>query len=63
VPYSAAATVTEYYLFHRNPDAVARLTITTIVNDPAYLQEPFITSSDFKKEPDNSKWNPVPCKG
>jgi hypothetical protein len=63
VPYSANAAVTEYYLFHRNPDAVDRLTITTIVDDPTYLQEPFITSSDFKKEADGSKWSPVPCKG
>jgi hypothetical protein len=62
VPYSADATVTEYYLFHRNEGAGDRLTITTIVEDPAYLQQPFITSSDFKKEPDGSKWNPTPCK-
>jgi hypothetical protein len=63
VPYSADAVVTEYFLFHNDPDAGERLTVTTIVEDPAYLLQPFITSSDFKKEPDNSKWNPVPCKG
>ena len=63
VPYSANATVTEYYLFHTDPGAGVRLTITTIVEDPTYLAQPFITSSDFKKEPDNSKWEPIPCKG
>jgi hypothetical protein len=62
IPYSANATLTEYYLFHRNSDAADRLTITAIVEDPVYLQQPFITSSDFKREPDNSKWHPVPCK-
>ena len=62
VPYSANATVTEYYLFHADPGAGERLTITTIVDDPTYLMQPFITSSDFKKEPDGSKWNPVACK-
>ena len=25
------------------------------------LQEPFVTSSNFKKEPDGSKWRPRPC--
>jgi hypothetical protein len=63
VPYSADATVTEYFLFHSDPGAGDRLTVTTIVDDPMYLLQPFITSSDFKKEADNSKWNPVPCKG
>jgi len=62
VPYSANATVTEYYLFHADPGAGERLTITTIVDDPTYLMQPFITSSDFKKEPDGSKWNPVACR-
>jgi hypothetical protein len=62
VPYSANATVTEYYLFHADPGAGERLTITTIVDDPTYLMQPFITSSDFKREPDSSKWNPMACK-
>jgi len=35
--------------------------VTTIVDDPVYLQEPFVTSSNFKKEPDGSKWRPRPC--
>ena len=62
VPYSANALVTEYYLFHSDPGAGERLTITTIVDDPTYLMQPFITSSDFKKESDSSKWSPVACK-
>ena len=62
VPYSANAVVTEYYLFHADPGAGERLTITTIVDDPTYLMQPFITSSDFRKEPDGSKWNPVACR-
>jgi hypothetical protein len=32
------------------------------VNDPTYLQQEFVTSSHFKKEPDGSKWAPAPCK-
>ena len=29
--------------------------------DPRYLQQPFIVSSQFKKESDGSKWDPKPC--
>jgi hypothetical protein len=35
--------------------------VTTIATDPKYLAIPFVTSSDFKKEPDGSKWSPAPC--
>jgi len=35
--------------------------ITTILNDPTYLQEEWITDLHFKKEPDGSKWDPQPC--
>jgi len=35
--------------------------VTTIVDDPKYLQQPFITSTDFKQEPDGAKWRPTPC--
>jgi hypothetical protein len=37
--------------------------VTTIVEDPANLTMPFIISSNFKKEPDGSRWAPAPCKG
>ena len=29
--------------------------------DPAYLTTPFVVSNQFKREPDDSKWNPTPC--
>jgi hypothetical protein len=35
--------------------------VTTVVEDPQYLGQPFITSSNFKKEPDGAKWKPSPC--
>jgi hypothetical protein len=38
------------------------LNITTIVEDPTYLTQPFVTSTNFKKEADGSKWSPGPCK-
>jgi hypothetical protein len=36
--------------------------VTTIVEDPRYLSQPFVTSSHFKKELDGSKWSPSPCR-
>jgi hypothetical protein len=60
VPYSENAVVTEYFDRHTESNG-EWFTVTTIVDDPKYLQQPFITSTDFKKEPDGSKWRPVPC--
>ncbi|HLH31330.1 MAG TPA: hypothetical protein VKY31_09015 [Terriglobia bacterium] len=31
------------------------------VEDPTYPMEPFVTSSNFKKEADGAKFNPTPC--
>jgi hypothetical protein len=35
--------------------------ITTLVEDPVYLRIPWITTLNFKKEPNSSKWDPSPC--
>ena len=60
VPYSENTVVTEY--FDRHTDFGADwFTVTTIVEDPQYLTQPFITSTHFKKEPDGSKWSPTGC--
>jgi hypothetical protein len=62
VPYSEDAILTEYYNRHSGPGSLEWFTVTTVVEDPRYLNQPYITSSSFKKEPDNSKWNPTPCR-
>ena len=60
VPYSANATVTEY--FTRLGDKGADyLNVTVVVEDPQYLTQPYVRSMQFRREPDNSKWNPTPC--
>ncbi len=61
VPYSENTAVTEYYNRHDEPNGDSWFTVTTIVEDPRYLAQPFITSSHFKKEADAAKWNPTPC--
>jgi hypothetical protein len=62
VPYSADATVTEYFDRFPVPDGSEWFAVTTIVHDPMYLQQDFITSSHFRREPDGAKWAPTPCK-
>jgi hypothetical protein len=61
VPYSENGTVTEYFDLAPYPGGSQMLIVTTVVEDPRYLQRSFVVSSQFKKEPDGSKWNPTPC--
>jgi hypothetical protein len=60
-PYSNKAVVTEYYDVNTIPNGDQWLTVTTIVEDPVYFSRPYLTSSDFKRLPDSSGWNPTPC--
>ena len=58
----ANAVLTEYFdTFSDGADAW--FVVTTIVDDPANLTEPLVISSNFKREPNGSKWAPKPCKG
>jgi hypothetical protein len=61
IPYSANAVVTEYYdrVTTRNEDVY--LIVTTAVDDPTYLTQPYQTSTSFRKQADSSGWNPAPC--
>jgi len=61
VPYSGNAIVEEYFDSFKEPNGDTWLVVTTIVTDPQYLAEPYILSSQFKKQPDASGWNPTPC--
>jgi hypothetical protein len=60
VPYSENAVMTEYFDRHA-AYGTEWFTVTTIVEDPKYLTQPFITSTHFKKEADGSKWSPASC--
>ena len=62
VPISESATVTD--LIDLVPSVVAGeqwLIVRTTVEDPRYLSGPYITSQQFKKEANASKWSPTPC--
>ena len=61
VPYSENARVSEYFDVSPLPNGGQLLVVTTVVDDPRYLTQPFIVSSHFKKEADGSKWDQTPC--
>ena len=60
-PYSKDTVVTEYYDINTMPNGDLWLTVTTKAEDPIYFTRPLLTSSDFKKLPNASGWNPTPC--
>jgi hypothetical protein len=62
VPYSEDAVVAEYFDRFATPAGDEWLAVTTMVTDPRYLNQDFVTSSHFKRESDGSKWSPSPCK-
>jgi hypothetical protein len=61
VPYSANAGLTEYFDVAPLPGGGQVMVVTVAVNDPMYLDRLFVVTSQFKKEPDGSKWDPTPC--
>jgi hypothetical protein len=61
-PYSANAVVSEYFDLSRERNGDTWFVVTTIVNDPQYLSEPFVTSTNFKKQADATGWDPQPCR-
>ncbi|HKS76804.1 MAG TPA: hypothetical protein VJQ82_26545 [Terriglobales bacterium] len=61
VPYSGNTVLEEYFDTFRELDGDQWLVVTTIVHDPTYLFQPFITSSHFKKLSSASGWDPTEC--
>jgi hypothetical protein len=61
VPYSANAVVNENYQLIKVPNGDQWFIVTTIVDDPENLTSSYITSTNFKRIPDASGWNPTPC--
>lgn len=61
VPYSANTTLTEYFDLVNERNGDAYLVVTTTVEDPIYLAQPFLTASHYRRQPDAKGWNPTPC--
>jgi hypothetical protein len=61
VPYSANATLTEFFDRTSEPNGDSWLILTSVVDDPVYLTSPFMLTTHFKRENDGSKFTPKPC--
>jgi hypothetical protein len=61
VPYSASTVFTEYWDLHTEANGDQYLVDTNTVEDPLYLQAPWVTAIHFKKETDGARWDPSPC--
>ena len=61
VPYSARTTLTEYFDRITQPNGDAHLIITSTIEDPEYLTQPYIYSTHFKQQADATGWAPRPC--
>ena len=63
VPYSEQASITEYIQrLPTHPNGDSWLHVLTMIDDPKYLNGTFYTSTNFRLEPDGSKFNPSACK-
>jgi hypothetical protein len=61
VPYSANATLTEYFDVIKEPGGDQYLVLSMTLVDPTYFNTPFEMAVNFKKQADASGWNPTPC--
>jgi hypothetical protein len=61
IPYSGNAVLNEHFTVvnYRGTDY---LILQSVVEDPIYLREPYVLSSQFKREPDGAHWDPSPCR-
>lgn len=62
VPYSENAVLEEYYDRFTEPNGDDWLVVTTMVTDPMYLTQPYVTTNHFRKIPDMQGWDPTPCR-
>jgi hypothetical protein len=61
VPYGENAVLTEDYDFIHEQAEDEWLIVTTVIEDPIYLENPLILSEQFKKQAGSSGWDPTPC--
>jgi len=62
VPYSENTSLEEYFDMFSEPNGDTWLVIDSVVRDPQYLTQPYLTSVAFKKLPNASGWDPTPCR-
>ena len=61
VPFSDKAVLTEYFDRTNESNGDSWLVVTSILDDPVYLNQPFVITTQFQKQTDGSGWSPTPC--
>jgi hypothetical protein len=61
VPYDGKTVLTEYINRLEGAQAETYFAVTAMVDDPTYLNGPFIRTYQFKKLPGPDAWDPTPC--
>jgi hypothetical protein len=61
VPYSAQTTLSEWFDVVHEPNGDQYLIVSSVIEDPANLTQPWRLSTHFRKEPDGSKFKPSAC--
>jgi len=61
VPYSANTNLMEYYDLIKEPNGDPLMVVTIITTDPLYLRQPFVITSQYKKQATEAGWNPTAC--
>jgi hypothetical protein len=61
VPYSGNTVMTEFLDRTEEANGDSWLILTSIVDDPMYLDVPLMLSTHFKREADGAKFSPRPC--
>jgi hypothetical protein len=61
VPYSENTSLTEYYDLIKEPNGDPLMVVTIVTTDPLYLRQPFVITSQYKKQASDAGWNPTAC--
>src|SRR5207253_792845 len=61
VPYSENMVLSEYFDETMESNGDQWLVVMSMVDDPLYYNQPFVTTTHFKKEPNGSKFHPTAC--
>ena len=62
VPYSENAVLDEYFDRFTEPNGDEWIVVDSILRDPQYLTQPYVSSVSLKKIADRSGWDPTPCR-
>lgn len=61
VPYSDQARLTEYFEMVTEENGDQYLIVISVLEDPVYLAQSVLTSTNFKREANGSGWAPSEC--